>query len=549
MTFRTNRFGRRDEQLCLGGKNQPQARHVSDTDWQRQLEAGIRAVEQQRGGEAAGHLEAAVRQAPQSREARYWLANARRLNGQPAGAESLLVQLLAEQPGDENAAFALAYLLREQGQTGKAAEALLSLARHQRHDLTCLLKVSGFLRDSHQAAAAISTMNMALQLAPGDAGLHFRVARLHQSLGQFEPALDHYRNALDADPGLGGAWLNLAQLQRFESRENADWQRIQLAAQSSLGPEADMCLAFARGKALDDLGSWGDAWQAFVRGNRLRHQAQPWDRSGWHRQRDTALQPVAASHARQLRPARGGRQPVYIMGMLRSGTTLLEQLLDRHERITGRGELNFLSHLATRHGPAHALSSAERSAIADELWTHLQLDGPGDHIYIDKNPLNFRFVGFLLTVMPEAKILHLSRDGRDSCLSCFCQLFQHADAGFANRLDDLEDYYAGYRSIMSFWQDQAPERIHSLAYEDLVTAPAATLKTVLGFLGLEWTASMDSSQQHARAVRTASSWQARQPVHQASVARWQHYRQHAPEFFDALAATDRRYASDGENGS
>ncbi len=283
MTFRTNRFERRDERLCLGGeKTRPQARRVSDTDWQRQLEAGIRAVEQQRGVEAVAHLEAVVRQSPQNRDARYWLANARRLNSQPAGAESLLRQLLAEQPGDENAAFALAYLLREQGQTGRAADALLSLAQQQQHDLSCLLKISGFLRDSHQAAAAISTMNMALQLAPGDAGLHFRVARLHQSLGQFEPALNHYRDALDSDPSLGGAWLNLAQLQRFESRENADWQRIQLAAQSSLGREADMCLAFALGKALDDLGCWGEAWQAFQRGNRLRHQAQPWDRAAWH---------------------------------------------------------------------------------------------------------------------------------------------------------------------------------------------------------------------------------------------------------------------------
>jgi len=514
---------------------------VNQPDWQSLLASGIAEIGRQRGEEARLHLAEAYRMAPAERDVRYWLANALRLCAQPVAAEHMFRQLATEFPADAEVAFALAFLLRAEGRPADAAGVLVQLANVPGRDPATLLKVAGFLRDSDQYNDAISIMHLALDRAPEDASLHLKLARLYQAVGEFDAALGLLRKVVKINPRLGTAWLLLAHMQRFSDNTSSDWQLIEQAAKQPAGDEADMCLAFARGKGLDDMGQWQSAWKEICRGNQLRSLTQPWDRLVWKRQLAGSLQ-TASQPAAPVRNT--GRHPVFIMGMLRSGTTLLEQMLDRHPGITGRGELNFLAHLAKEGPETIPPDETERVAgnnvaLGNELWTRLRLDGPQQQRFIDKNPLNFRFIGFLLRIMPEAKIIHVTRDGRDSCLSCFFQLLQHPDTGFANSLDDLLDYYRGYRQIMETWQTLAWDRIHTVSYHDLVQKTRPTLEGVLDFLGLGWNTDMESDSAGPRPVRTASNWQARQPLHQRSLSRWQNYYAMAPGFFDAIAEVDR----------
>ncbi len=513
---------------------------MNQAHWQPLLRSGIAAIGRRQGEEARRHLAEAYRLAPLERDVRYWLGNALRLCAQSIAAEQMFRQLASEFPADAEIAFATAYLLRDEGRPDEAAAVLLQLASAATTHLTTLLKVAGFLRDSDQYEDAISVTRLALDRAPADASIQLKLARLYQATGQFESALNLLRNVVSIDPRLGAAWLLLAQMQRFSDDTSTDRTLIEQAVQKPPGEEADLCLAFAHGKVLDDRGQWQSAWQEFCRGNQLRSSAQPWDRMAWKQQLARSLQlanqPVAVVQ-------NGGRHPVFIMGMLRSGTTLLEQVLDRHPQITGRGELNFLAHLAKEDAEAMQSTAPGQDAPdqqmpGNELWTRLRLNGPQQQRYIDKNPLNFRFIGFLLRIMPEAKIIHVTRDGRDSCLSCFFQLLQHPDADFSNNLDDLLDYYRGYRQIMNRWQQLAGERIHTVAYSDLVCKTRATLEGILDFLGLDWDAAVESDTPDQRPVRTASNWQARQPLHRRSLSRWPNYYSMAPGFFDAIAEVD-----------
>ena len=168
----------------------------------------------------------------------------------------------------------------------------------------------------------------------------------------------------------------------------------------------------------------------------------------------------------------------------------------------------------------------------------MRLQGPDSHIYIDKNPLNFRHLGFLLELLPDARIIHLDRDGRDSCLSCYFQLFQHPDAGFANDTGDLVEYYQGYRKLMDHWRAHYPARILDIRYDELVDETRQSLEKVTAFLGVPESAE-PGGEKGERAVRTASAWQARQPVYRRSLARWRHYHAFDPGFFDALADIDK----------
>jgi tetratricopeptide (TPR) repeat protein len=503
-------------------------------DWKSLLEAGIQAVQQQNPTRALQNLNEAFSMAPTQRLVRYWLGNASRLSGNTTRAEELFDGLLIEDAGDVNTAFAKAFLLREQGRTGDAAATLVTLVKALPQDLETQLKAAGFLRDINHFEEAISICQQAAVLSPQRADIHIKLARLYLAIGDFDNARPRLRQALDIDGSFGGAWLSLSQLQRFKSVEDRDFLALEKASQSEPAREAVMCITFALGKANDDLGRWPEAWQQFIRGNRIRKADQPWDQEKWHRFVSDSLKTPAPA---QIQPK--SRQPVFIVGMLRAGTTLLEQRLDRHPDITGRGELNFLGHMAGLFPDITKLTETEKTEIANELWTQMRLQGPQEAIYIDKNPLNFRFLNFLFAVLPEAKVIHIHRDGRDSCLSCFFQLFQHADANFSNDLNHLVDYYRGYRQLMARWRSQFPGRIHDISYADLVESTRPTLAGSLDFIGADWNETVLETGGPTRAVRTASAWQARQPLYRRSLSRWENYYDLAPEFFDAIARVDQ----------
>ena len=165
------------------------------------------------------------------------------------------------------------------------------------------------------------------------------------------------------------------------------------------------------------------------------------------------------------------------------------------------------------------LSTRQRSALADELWRQMRHDGPKAHAYIDKNPLNFRFLPLINAVFPQARVIHMIRDGRDSCLSSYFQLFQHPDTDFSNNLDDLVAYYADYRRLVGHWK-QIGGKLLEVRYSDLVENPAQELNRVTDYLGFSRDDAVLETGDQQRAVRTASSWQARQSLYTGSIGRW-----------------------------
>ena len=507
-------------------------------NWRKLTENGIALLRQSQPQKALIQMQRAERQAPKERDVRYWLANAYRMTGENKRAVSIFRKLLAERPGDFDASFALAFLLRDAGAPGAAAEALLKASEQPAVTLNQLLQVAGFLRDSNQIATAIQVCERAAAMSPGQADLHFKLARLYQATGAFELALDALRKTLDLQPSVGPAWTVLAQQKHFRATDDVDYMRIQAAAAQSYGREADMCIAFAFGKALDDLAQWPQAWAQYQKGNQLMSKTTPWSQSAWRKFVERSIE-----NTEKVEPAAAatGRNAVFIVGMPRSGTTLLEQMLDRHPDITGRGEMNFLAHFAQQLSASGPITGPQRKEMADVFWTQLRLEGPENGIYIDKNPLNFRYLDVLFELLPTAKVLHVTRDGRDSCISCYFQLFQHADTAFSNNLEHLVAFYSGYRRLMASWEKIYAERIHRVNYKELVNSSDDVLANALRFLGTEWDDAVTQTSDQVRLVRTASVWQARQPVHTRSVGRWGHYYDQAPEFFTQLSAIDSDY--------
>jgi tetratricopeptide (TPR) repeat protein len=508
---------------------------MSTTNWQSLAQSGIASLRQNKPREGLSLLIKAQKLAPRERVIRYWLANAWRMNGDIGRSESLFRELLAENEGDFDSSFGLAFLLRDAGKSDAAAEVLREASEQPGLKLEQLLQITGFLRDSNQFAAAIPVCKKAIEFSPRRADLFFKLARLYQATGDFDQALEHLRTTIELKPSIGPAWTVLAQQRRFESEDDPEFKRIQRASGSPHGNEADMCIAFAYGKALDDLGRWTEAWAQYQRGNRLLSLTRLWNDDAWSGLLERALNLSAA-----VQPPGGGagRGAVFIVGMPRSGTTLLEQLLDRQPNIHGRGELNFLDHFVKQAAASGALTAAQKQDMANAFWKQMRLGGPENDWYVDKNPLNFRYLDTLFEMMPAAKVLHMQRDGRDSCLSCYFQPFEHNDAAFSNDLPHLAEFYSGYKRLMQKWAEMYGDRILTVNYDELVGNTDEVMARVLNFLGADGSISEDGSEHQQGLVRSASAWQARQPVHNRSIARWRHYYDQAPEFFDQIKAID-----------
>ncbi|HXV74641.1 MAG TPA: sulfotransferase, partial [Sphingomonadales bacterium] len=252
--------------------------------------------------------------------------------------------------------------------------------------------------------------------------------------------------------------------------------------------------------------------------------------------------------ARQQPPLKGPT-PVFIVGMLRSGTTLLERMLDAHPSLFGAGELNFIPALAEGLGteagyvyPQSALRS-EPEALGEAARYYLTMlagYANGEKIVTDKNPLNFMHLGLIALLFPNAKIIHCRRDPLDTCLSIYFQNFAHAANAYAYDLKNIAAFYREYAALMEHWYEVLPIDICAVDYEDLVAAPEKNLRRVLAYLGLPYDEKCLGRPSENRAVATASLWQARQPLYQSSIGRWRNYESHIGPLIEALQGIPER---------
>lgn len=221
--------------------------------------------------------------------------------------------------------------------------------------------------------------------------------------------------------------------------------------------------------------------------------------------------------------------PIFIVGMPRSGTTLLAELLSRHQGVCNRGELPWIARLAQR-ADLTGQPSAEALTRAATFYARQARrdDAPTARWFIDKQPLNFRYVDLMLALFPGARIIHCARNPRDTALSLWMQSFTEEVQAYAYDFSDIALVMRDCGRLLAHWEARHPQAIFAVSYEQLVAAPEATMADVAARLGLGGTASA-SSTQPASSISTASLWQVRQPINTRSVARWTRYRPYIPE--------------------
>jgi tetratricopeptide (TPR) repeat protein len=398
--------------------------------------------------------------------------------------------------------------------------------------------------DMEKSASAYAR---SLALQPGIAGVHMSYAHVLKSLGHQQQALREYRAAIALRPDFGEVYWSMANLKvfRFEPSEVAAMQ--EQVQRDDLSASADVHFRFALGKAFEDAGDYDHAWEFYDTGNQRQRPLVSYDPVGF----ETRHEQIAEVFSRELLERHAGEgfdsdAPIFIVGLPRSGSTLIEQILASHSCVEGTLELSTLGEIAVSVGlhrrdrreyPEAVRDLRGRDFRAygkqyiDETRIYRTTDRPR---YTDKLPNNFSHIGFAHLILPNAKIINARRHPLDSILGSYKQLFgkgQH----FTYDMEELVLYYRQYHEIMRHWHRVLPGKVLDVHYEETVGDFEAQVRRILAHCGLPFEEACLRFHETERAVRTASSEQVRQPLYTRALGTWRRYEKHLRPWQEELA--------------
>lgn len=455
------------------------------------------------------------------------LASQLRAQGRPVEAAEAYRRLLAIRPGLADSWYNLALMERASGRFEAALEAYdQALARGvSGPEEARLNKAVIYADDLARHDLAQGELEAALAAAPGYLPALLNLGNLHEDMGRKAEARAAYERALAVGPEDAVALARLAGLGRADA---AMLERVRAALSAPGRTEADRAeLGFALGKALDQAEQYDDAFEAYGAANAASRAAAGGVRYD-RRAHEVFVDSLIAAFPEPAAPAAGVEGPVFICGMFRSGSTLAEQILAGHSRVTAGGELGLVPALAGRLRPypqSLAAGGPELIARARGLYLDaLKTARPGAALVTDKRPDNFLHIGLIKAMFPTAKIVHTVRDPLDTILSNW---FLHLDASMPHALDleDMAHWHGQYQRLMAHWKALYPD-ILDLDYDVLVREPRPAIEGLLAYLGLDWEEAVLDFHKADTGVRTASVWQVREPLYVRSSGRWRNYEKH-----------------------
>ena len=487
--------------------------------------------------EAETRLRARLQRQPTDVAAQRMLAELAARLGRNDEAIALLEQVLQRAPSFDAARQNLAMVLNR---SNRHAEALVEIdhllardpANQSVHNMRAV--VLGKLGDFD---AAITTYEGVLAKLPQQWQVWLGYGHALKTANRSSDAITAYRRALAINPSFGGAWWSLANLKtmRFDAADIAAMQ-AQLQRQE-LDDDARLHIEFALGKAQEDAGADAEAFAHYSRGNALRRQQLPYDAELMHARTQRAI----ATYTRAFFDARAGsgsaaRDPIFVVGMPRAGSTLIEQILSSHPQVEGTMELPAIIAITRElrqrdgnpettayHDVLAGLEHSELHALGEDYLRRCQPQRrEGKPFFIDKMPNNFAHVGLIHAILPNAKIIDARRHPLACCFSNFKQHFARGQA-FSYDLADMGHYYADYVALMAHFDAVLPGRIHRVIYEDMVADTETQVRALLDYCELAFDPRCLRFFENTRAVRTASSEQVRQPIYTDGVAQWKRF--------------------------
>jgi len=449
-------------------------------------------------------------------------------------AEALTMRALALQPANYYGWMDLGLIQQQQDRLARAEHSFREAARLDPSRAAPLAALGTVLTVAGRHDEAATAFEAALRLNPTHAESLAGLGHVLKTIGQQARSIASYRTCIAHHPDDGEAYWSLAGMKtfRFDDHE-IEAMRTQIAT-GALAHGQRTSMTFALATALDSRREFAEAFELFELANAAVRAHNVYDPDATRLAHDQIIQVFD----RSLLETRAGcgvddDGPIFIVGLPRSGSTLLEQILASHSAVQGTHELPELHRLARNIGRVRgdgleyplsvpALSGAELHALGSEYLAVTREFRGEKPRFTDKMPSNFRHVGLISLVLPNARIINARRHPLDTCLSCYKQLFAHGQH-YSYDLRDLGLYYLEYERLMAHWRAVLPGRVLDVQYESVVMDPEAATRRVLEHCGLPWEDGCLRFHENPRAVRTASSEQVRQPLYTTGMQRWRDY--------------------------
>jgi tetratricopeptide (TPR) repeat protein len=486
-------------------------------------------------GDFAGAIAAAAAcRTAWPRDRRGWLLGsfAALCGGQAESALALIEECLAAEPGNVQYLLQRAECLMSLGRKAEGVAAAVAAGTSERADIPAFEAAGQILVNAREYEKALAIYQRGVAAAPQHVPMLARRSIMHRFLGQWDLAIRDHEAVLALSPLHAEALKGLVDLRPQTAEQNCIGALETALAQVPPDSSDAGALLFALAKSYEDLGDYPESWRHLTRANKLERA-----RSGYKPDTDRAVIDQIISgfpDIEALRPDTTRARPIFIVGLPRTGTTLVERIIGSHSEVDSAGELPALSQAIGK-----AVSRSARAATFVEFAARLgQLDGESiarDYLelsqaqrgerprFSDKQPTNFFYCALIFRAFPGARIVHLTRQPLAACYAIYKTRF---DAGFpfAYDLDELGDFYIGYRRLMAHWHRVLPGRVLDVAYEDIVKDQEGTTRRLLEYLDLPFEqACLDFHANPAPTTTTASAAQVRQPIYESSLDQWTHY--------------------------
>jgi len=487
--------------------------------------------------------------------------------GDLKNAEMLCNHLTADFPDFSPGWHSASFIALCRGQIVRAGELIQRALAHAPSDPGNLLQYARCLSAQRRHAECIATANAAEESAARDAPLLDAIGSFYSSVGEHRRALEAYSRAISIVPSRALYWFNRATVRRFlgqlaeaesdydhaiglrpddyEAYSNRTELRKQTAERNHIETlermlaggirqwRGEVQIRYALAKEYEDVGRYEDSWRHLARGARLRREHLQYE---IRHDTDTVEWITRAFPTAPLEPAGcSSNEPIFVIGLPRSGTTLVERILGSHSKVFAAGELNHFA--AALVAAALAKSGGKPLARADLVSVSRELDPAAlgaDYIartrpatghrphFTDKMPLNYLYCGLIRRALPNARIVHVTRHPMASCYAMFKTLFKDGYP-FSYDIDEIARYYAGYRRLMDHWRATMPGIIYEIGYEQLVRDQEKQTRALLDACGLEWEPACLDFHRNPTATTTASASQVRRPLYDSSLSQWRHY--------------------------
>ena len=447
---------------------------------------------------------------------------------------------LSNEPDNAEAHYNMGNALKDQEKLEEAIDAYRKALSIKPDYADAYVNMGNVLTDQEKLEDAIEAYNGALSNEPDNAEAYYNIGNALKDQEKLGEAIEAYDKALSVKPDYADAHFNLSLIKKYEENDDQIIQAQKLYELENLSKDARCSLAFSLAKMYEDVGKLDQAFSYLFEGNALRKNLLNYsinqDIEFFKRLKET--QPHFLINSKKIKESSIKTNPIFILGMPRSGTSLVEQIISSHAKVLGAGELKYIS----KFGEKLAVdpTSINVSAISEFRQKYLSEVSKLSYeknFVTDKMPQNFHFIPLICAAFPEAKIVHIKRSAAATCWSNYKQYFSAEGLGYSYDLKDVVSYYTLYIDLMDLWQSEYTDRIYNLNYEELTANQESETRKLIDNLGLDWDEACLSPHKNRRIVRTASQQQVKKKVYQGSSEAWRKYEPYLNGAFNSLPSS------------